>query len=130
MQTLFVGYANESVKNQDFSDINGHWAEKVIKDHHQKGFLTGYPDGTFKPDKKITRGELIRLVNQYFGFKEEGNQNFRDVSGTEWYAQETAKAKYYSYVEELNIRPKESATREEVVNMMSLILDVEEQKAT
>ncbi|MCT4595786.1 MAG: chitobiase/beta-hexosaminidase C-terminal domain-containing protein, partial [Anaeromicrobium sp.] len=128
LQSALVGYANNSVKVEEFSDIHGHWAEKVIKEHHKKGFLSGYPDGTFKPDKKITRGEMITLVNKYFGLKEKADRNFTDVSNEKWYAGETSKAKYYGYVEELKVRADEPAKREEVVNMLGLILDTEEQE--
>ncbi|QZY54103.1 S-layer homology domain-containing protein [Crassaminicella profunda] len=124
--TALMGYADEDY--QEFSDIKGHWAEKILKKHHKMGMLSGYPDGTFKPDQQMKRSELITLVNKYFGLKEEDNQNFEDVEGKEWYANETAKAKYYGYIKDLEARPEELASREDVVNMMSLIIDVEEQK--
>ncbi|QZY55772.1 S-layer homology domain-containing protein [Crassaminicella profunda] len=130
LPTTFIGYAEESVNYNEFSDIQGHWAEETIKKHHKIGMLSGYPDGTFKPDQEMKRSELITLVNKYFGLKEEGKQNFGDVLGEEWYAGETAKAKYYGYIKDLEARPEELATREDVVNMMSLIVDVEEQRKT
>ncbi|TCO69050.1 fibronectin type III domain-containing protein [Marinisporobacter balticus] len=127
MPTTFIGYANENMNSQEFSDIKDHWAEQTIKKHHKMGMLSGYPDGTFKPDQQMKRSELITLVNKYFGLKEEANQNFEDVLGSEWYAGETAKAEYYGYIEDLEARPEELASREDVVNMMSLILDTQEQ---
>ncbi|MDB5054192.1 MAG: hypothetical protein JWM44_2242, partial [Bacilli bacterium] len=45
-----------------FSDISGHWAEKAILQAVQKGYVDGYPDGTFKPDGKVSRAELIKMV--------------------------------------------------------------------
>lgn len=42
-----------------FRDIDGHWAEKYIADMKKTGVLTGYPDGTFGPNKSITREEFI-----------------------------------------------------------------------
>jgi murein DD-endopeptidase MepM/ murein hydrolase activator NlpD len=38
-------------------DIKGHWAEKEIKLMVESGRMKGYPDGTFKPDRFITRAE-------------------------------------------------------------------------
>jgi murein DD-endopeptidase MepM/ murein hydrolase activator NlpD len=38
-------------------DITGHWAEDVIKKMIETGRMRGYPDGTFQPDKPITRAE-------------------------------------------------------------------------
>ncbi len=53
----------EDVSENKFSDIDGHWAEKYIKSAAAKGWIKGYPDGTFGPDKKITRAEFVTLVN-------------------------------------------------------------------
>ena len=46
-----------------FSDIEGHWASKYINSAALKGWVNGYPDGTFKPDQCITRAEFVTLVN-------------------------------------------------------------------
>ena len=46
-----------------FSDISGHWAAEYINRAAQKGWISGYPDGTFRPDQYITRAEAMTLVN-------------------------------------------------------------------
>lgn len=46
-----------------FTDIDGHWAKENINSSSQKGWVNGYPDGTFKPDQYITRAEFVTLVN-------------------------------------------------------------------
>ena len=38
--------------NLKFSDIKGHWAESLINDFINKGYISGYEDGTFKPNNK------------------------------------------------------------------------------
>ncbi|MEX2461605.1 MAG: S-layer homology domain-containing protein [Paenibacillaceae bacterium] len=45
-----------------FNDITNHWAEVSIIEAVKKGFVEGYPDGTFKPDVKVTRAEFIKLT--------------------------------------------------------------------
>lgn len=47
-----------------FSDINGHWAEEVIIWAADNGFISGYEDGTFKPQGYITRAEYYAITNQ------------------------------------------------------------------
>lgn len=47
-----------------FPDIEGHWAADYINRATEKGWLDGYPDGTFKPDQYITRAEAITLINR------------------------------------------------------------------
>lgn len=128
-QVVYGADNNNLEKDEPFSDTQGHWAEELIKKQYEKGMLSGYPDGTFKPDKQIKRAELITLINRYFGLKEKSNSNYKDVSNGAWYVGETAKAKYYGYLEELQARAEEPATREDVVIMLNLILDIEEQPA-
>ncbi len=57
-------YATQAETDVVFSDIAGHWAEKYIESAHGYGFIDGYPDGTFKPDKLITRAETMKIVNR------------------------------------------------------------------
>ena len=47
-----------------FPDIDGHWAQDYINQAAENGFIEGYPDGTFGPDKYITRAEAVTLVNR------------------------------------------------------------------
>lgn len=43
-------------------DITGHWAEKEIRWCLDKGLMKGYPDGSFHPDKPVTRAELAAVL--------------------------------------------------------------------
>lgn len=47
---------------QVFSDIDGHWAGPHILAASAAGQLAGFPDGTFRPDETVTRGQLYSLV--------------------------------------------------------------------
>ena len=47
-----------------FSDTEGHWAEKYIRNLYFAGLMNGYPDGTFAPDKAVTRGEIAKVVDE------------------------------------------------------------------
>ncbi|RDV80711.1 S-layer homology domain-containing protein [Ammonifex thiophilus] len=47
-----------------FRDLVGHWAEKVVVELAAKGLISGYPDGTFKPDRPVTRAELASLLSR------------------------------------------------------------------
>ena len=47
-----------------FHDISGHWAESVITQAAGAGILQGYPDGSFQPDRAVTRAEFtVMLMN-------------------------------------------------------------------
>ncbi|HZJ99221.1 MAG TPA: S-layer homology domain-containing protein [Tissierellaceae bacterium] len=51
-----------------FTDIKGHWAEQEIEYIAEKGYINGYEDGTFKPDKVITRAEICTMLAKMEGF--------------------------------------------------------------
>ena len=45
-------------------DITGHWAEDNIRWCIAHGLMTGYPDGSFQPDKPVTRAELATVLRR------------------------------------------------------------------
>lgn len=46
----------------DFSDIGGHWAAESIRKAAEKGLLGGYADGTFRPDRPVTRKQMAVIL--------------------------------------------------------------------
>ncbi|NLY21580.1 MAG: hypothetical protein GXZ08_09910 [Tissierellia bacterium] len=50
-----------------FEDSKGHWAEGYIGAVNEKGWISGYPDGTFKPTANITREEVVKMTNGMLG---------------------------------------------------------------
>ena len=53
-----------AAEDRDFSDIGGHWAEQYIRQAAALGWVQGYPDGTFGPDRPITRAEAVTMINR------------------------------------------------------------------
>lgn len=47
-------------------DITGHWAERAIRRCMDRGLLQGYPDGSFQPDKPVTRAELAAVLRRLY----------------------------------------------------------------
>lgn len=45
-------------------DIKGHWAEQAIRRCIMRGLIKGYPDGTFRPDREVTRAELAVILDR------------------------------------------------------------------
>ena len=50
--------------NSFFDVPAGHWAQAAIDSAAAKGWVTGYPDGSFKPERKITRAEVVNITNK------------------------------------------------------------------
>lgn len=110
------------------SDISGHWAKGTITQWTSKGYISGYPDGTFKPDNSITRAEFVVLVNKAMGYTKKGNAYFRDVNTNYWGYDEIQKGVSAGYVKgdpDGSFRPNDSVTRQEAAVMISKILDLE-----
>ena len=69
---LAVAYSlplKASAKGENLTDIEGHWAEEDMRGLVEKGVISGYPDGTFRPDKEITRAEFVSLLVKAFDLK-------------------------------------------------------------
>ncbi len=62
-----VGAARPKYKPEEpetVDDVTGHWAEKAIRRCIERGLLRGYPDGSFQPDKPVTRAELATVLDR------------------------------------------------------------------
>ena len=58
-------FSTRTVENSgSFSDISGHWAENEIERAAAFGWISGYPNGTFRPDARITRAEAMTMINR------------------------------------------------------------------
>lgn len=70
-----------------YRDISGHFAEEAIGKMAAKGIISGYADNTFRPDNKITRAEMCRLIAAMTNMSASGTTDFADVDETAWYAE-------------------------------------------
>ncbi|TBL71094.1 InlB B-repeat-containing protein [Paenibacillus thalictri] len=53
----------DKVKESSFTDVAGHWAEPAIAAVEQEGVISGYPDGSFRPDQIMAREEAVKIFN-------------------------------------------------------------------
>jgi len=74
----FTKFAVVAIETQDeaaperkpvFSDIAGHWGEASILEAAEKRIVTGYPDGTFRPDQAVTRAEFLVMLVRTLGLE-------------------------------------------------------------
>ena len=73
-------FADMTNTSSAFTDVQrGHWEEKGIMNLVQKGIISGYPDGTFRPNQITKRGEFVSLLNKIFGLKNSSEIKFTDV---------------------------------------------------
>ena len=80
------------------NDISGHWAEEVIAQWQDKGLISGYEDGSFRPDNQVTRAEFVIMLNKVLGFTQKGTVSFSDVDADAWYHDAVAVAVEAGYL--------------------------------
>lgn len=99
------------------ADYDNHWAKEAITKWSEKEVLEGYEDGTFKPNNKVTRGELAAIIVRVFGLTDtSAAEKYTDVEATKWYASDIAKvssAGIMNDYEDGTFKPNQEATREE-----------------
>lgn len=107
----------------DFSDMTEDlWYNKAVSSLVKGGYITGYPDGTFKGGNQITRAEFVTIMSRLMGVKS-GSSDFSDVDG-HWAADYIGAAAEQGWVngyEDGTFRPDNPMTRAEVMAVMNRI---------
>jgi uncharacterized repeat protein (TIGR02543 family) len=83
-----------------FTDISGHWAEAEIQRAAALGWIEGYEDGTFRPDRNITRAEAITLINRVLCRIPESESDLIQEEMNLWPDNRNTDAWYYLAVQE------------------------------
>lgn len=82
-----------------FNDVSAkYWAANAIAICAKLGWITGYPDGTFRPDKNVTRAELMAMINRATGRAPKSADAF--LPGMKIWIDNTADKWYYLDVQE------------------------------
>lgn len=71
-KSQIVGIARPQYKPEEIDDITGHWAEESIRWCMGHELLQGYPDGSFQPDKPVTRAELATVLRRLILVEDDG----------------------------------------------------------
>jgi len=79
------GVGNVPSVTSAFYDIKGHWAESYITRLSDMKIVSGYPDGSYKPENNVTRAEFVKLIVSAFSLSAQGSVSFGDVYAEDWY---------------------------------------------
>lgn len=78
--------------SRTFSDIKGHWAKAYIERAAELGWISGFQDGTFRPDAYITRAQAVTMINRMLNRLPEdpsdllpGMNVWPDCSPSDWF---------------------------------------------
>lgn len=124
--------SNQSVV---LNDINSHWAKDAIEKLISAGVITGYDDGTFKPDKTINREEMVIILSRILDLskvdKDASKGNFADIASASSYAanpiKDAAKAGIISGKGNGLFDPKGNSTRAEALTIVLNALNLNPQ---
>lgn len=109
--------------NTAFSDTKGHWAEREIAAAAEAGFFMGYPDGSFQPERVLSREEMASLLFRMIQTDVQGaGPVFSDVLEERWSYQEItalAQAGILNGYEDDTFRPERALTRGEMAALLA-----------
>lgn len=117
---------------KSFSDTESHWAGQKIKQGVDKGWINGYPDGSFQPDRYISRAEMASLFQRAVGFSDHVDvtqqAHFADVATDAWYSGAISAATAAGILkgyEDGSMRPNQPVSRQEAAVMMVRMAQLE-----
>ena len=85
---LMLGVPAMAAKTGSFSDVpSGKWYTQAVTHCAQKGYVSGYEDGTFRPNNKLTRAEMAVIMNKMLGLTKSAKNTFEDVASGKWYTE-------------------------------------------
>lgn len=129
---MFLGILflfSQNLSASSFSDL--HVSDPcygAVEKLTEEGSIKGYPDGTFRPDRPITRAEMVTLINRVFHYSASGtNAYFKDVPSSKWFYAEVLKANAVGYVHgypDGTFRPQRNVTKEEACTFVSRLVNL------
>lgn len=105
----------------NLSDIKGHWAVASIIELVQRGAISGYPNGTFRPNQTITRAEFAAVLVAALDLKGTGGKVFADTAN-HWARESIAIANARGIINGYSSQrfgPDDPITREQMALMIS-----------
>ena len=133
--TIFYRLLKDEVREEIETDVNSFpdvneddWFNITVSSLANMGAISGYEDGTFRPNEPITRAELAAMaVRFYDAFEVEYEEGtFLDVDGDEWYADAIAAAEELGIIggyPDGTVRPNNNITRAETCAIVNRVLE-------
>jgi hypothetical protein len=132
-QQIGIQLVEEPIENPkiSFADISGHWAEDNIKRAVELGFIKGYGDDTFRPDREVSRAEFAVMIHGAFDYEENSTawMQFKDQNLMEPWSRAAISALTTEGIingyDDNTFRPGRSIVRSEMAVMMASILKLD-----
>ena len=108
-----------------YSDVkSGDWFNNAVSTLSNAGIISGYPDGTFRPNAPITRAEMAKVV-ALFAKLDKSEDLFNDIAGhwAEAYIRLAAGNGWIAGYPDGSFKPQQNITRAETMTMINRVLD-------
>jgi len=79
-------YEGDSSIENEYNDINSHWARDIILQAVKHGLISGYEDKTIRPDNPITVAEVSAIISRAFAIKYTNNGIYPKLAQNKWYS--------------------------------------------
>ena len=116
------GGAALMIYNKSFIDMKNHWAAEVVDIISSQHIISGYADGTFKPDQDMTRAEFVKVLvsSLYIENSNISNKVFEDVTSNHWGYNyiNTAQQRGWVMGHDGKFNPEATITRQEMITIM------------
>lgn len=124
--SIFILFNSSTAYAKVFRDTRNHWARTYIDEMSDRGFLTGYAENTFKPDDLMSRAEFYSVINSMAGLEKTYTVTFSDVSPSDWFYQDVAKAIKAGYLTPTTgaLNPNTPISREEVMAIIGYMYKI------
>lgn len=123
--TRVVGSKADITNELRFEDVApGYWAAEAIAKVSALGIMSGYPDGTFKPEQPVTRGEMAALLLWLNPSTATPGDGFTDMAFNwyDWAINSAQGAGYIHGYPDGTFHPKQELTRAEAVVLLNQVL--------
>ena len=124
-----IGNEDKTAKSPSeiFHDVDTDvWYAEAVTHLYDSGIIIGYDDMTYRPDRFITRAEIVKLLSMVDNSELSKGPSFFDVTETHWaysYISLAASRAWIRGYEDGTFRPDDYATRAEIIYIINRVMD-------
>ena len=129
--TIFFRLLTDDVRDENLTKTNRYsdvaatsWYNTAVSTLSSMGIITGYPDGTFRPNAAITRAEFAAIAARFDSNGDKTTAKFSDIA-THWAKDEISIAANHGWIkgyEDGSFKPDQKITRAETMTLVNRVL--------
>ena len=116
---ILIIFIPNFIYGKNFNDVDSHWAKNYIVFLSDRNVISGFGDGSFKPNNTLTKAQVIKMINKLYNFNE--YDKAKEIS-TKWYYKDYLIALNYGYIDEDEV--DKNIMRYELVELLGNLYDL------